>query len=193
SSLPRTPGRVRLRCLLQHQRESLVRTWRAPYSARQRPSSSPLATLPGAEGAPLRPLKNQLRPLPRSTMPDWQLDVKLAPGERRRPHFRDRPLTPAGDLRSVPDAGNPEVEEIALWGTTTPTSPLPVEGRELLCTQMLPSAYRSTVPTFSRKESISSPLGDALPPRIRTRSLISPAREPGKKLSAAQTFHLLGS
>ncbi|KAL0168810.1 hypothetical protein M9458_037032, partial [Cirrhinus mrigala] len=60
---------------------------------------------------------------------------------RCRPRLRDRPGTPAEELRSVPDAGNPEVKEIA----------------------------------------ISSPLGDALPPRIRTRSLISPAREPGKK------------
>ncbi|KAL0167125.1 hypothetical protein M9458_038969, partial [Cirrhinus mrigala] len=143
-----------------------------------------------AEGAPLRPLENQLRPLPRPTTPDWQLDVELAAGERRRPRPRDRPGTPAGELRSIPDAGNPEVEEIALWGTTTPTSPLPVEGREPLCTQMLPSAYGSTVPTISQKESISSPLGsrprvpfssDALPPRIRTRSWISPALEPGKK------------
>ncbi|KAL0154035.1 hypothetical protein M9458_050694 [Cirrhinus mrigala] len=62
------------------------------------------------------------------------------------------------------------------WGTTTSTSPLP-EGREPLC-------------AISQKESISSPLGfpprvpflsDALPPRIRTRRSISPAREQGKK------------
>ncbi|KAI2664149.1 ORF V: Enzymatic polyprotein [Labeo rohita] len=118
--------------------------------------------LPVAEGAPLRPLKHQLRPLPRHTMPDWQPDVELAAGERRCPRLRDRPGTPAGELRSVPDVGNPEVEEIALWGTTT--SPLPVEGRELLCAQMLSSAYGSTVPTISQKESISSPLG--LRPRV---------------------------
>ncbi|KAI2645050.1 Transposon Ty3-G Gag-Pol polyprotein [Labeo rohita] len=107
---------------------------------------------------------------------------------------QDRSL--AKDLRSVPDAGN-RVEGIALWGTTTSTSPLPVEGRELLCAQMLPSAYGSAVPTRSQKKSIFLPPGfrprvpslssaQEVSPRIRTRSLMSPAREPGKKVSAAQ-------
>ncbi|KAI2647506.1 ORF V: Enzymatic polyprotein [Labeo rohita] len=69
---------------------------------------------------PLRLLKHQLRPLP---SPDWQPDVELAAGERRcRPHLRDQPGTPAAELRGVPDAGNPEVEGIALWGTTTSSS-----------------------------------------------------------------------
>ncbi|KAL0147457.1 hypothetical protein M9458_057242, partial [Cirrhinus mrigala] len=96
-----------------------------------------------------------LRPLPKHTMRDWQLDVELAAGERRHPRLRDRPGTPAEELRSVLDAGNPEVKEIAI------SSPLGSQPR---------------VPFSS----------DALPPRIRTWSLISPAREPGKKVSAAQ-------
>ncbi|KAL0149460.1 hypothetical protein M9458_055248 [Cirrhinus mrigala] len=85
--------------------------------------------LPVAEGAPLQLQKHWLCPPPRHTMPDWWPDeTELAAGERRCPHLRDRPGTPAGELRSVPDAGTPEVEEIALWGMTTPTSPIPVEG-----------------------------------------------------------------
>ncbi|KAI2663570.1 Transposon Ty3-I Gag-Pol polyprotein [Labeo rohita] len=47
-------------------------------------------------------------------------------GRAARPRLRDP--SPAKNLRSVPDAGNPEVERIALWGMTTSTSPLPVEG-----------------------------------------------------------------
>ncbi|KAL0149234.1 hypothetical protein M9458_055468, partial [Cirrhinus mrigala] len=192
-------------------------SWRSRSRRRRSNTSSLVATvpprprclnlrLPVAEGAPLRLQKPRLCPPPRHTMPDWRPDVELAAGERRRPRLRYRPLTPAGDLRSVPDAGNPEVEEIALWGTTTPTSPFPVEGRELLCAQMLPSAYGSTVPTISQKEPISSPLGsrprvpflsDALPPRIRTRRSISPAREPGKKAgdlaSASQPLAMVDS
>ncbi|KAI2662122.1 ORF V: Enzymatic polyprotein [Labeo rohita] len=127
------------------------------------------------------------RPLLRCMTPDWQPDVELPAGERRRPRLRDR--SPAKDLRSVPDVGNPKVERIALWGTTTSTSSLPVEGRELLCAQ--------TLPTKSQKESFLSPPGfrprvpslssaQEVSPRIRTRSLMSPAREPGKKVSAAQ-------
>ncbi|KAI2653814.1 ORF V: Enzymatic polyprotein [Labeo rohita] len=98
-----------------------------------------------AEGAPPRLPNNQLRPLLRYMTPDWQPDVELAVGERRRPH-----------LRSVPDAGNPEVERIALWGRTTSTSPLPVEGREL-----------------SQKESILSP-----PVTERVNSLTSGVQAP---------------
>ncbi|KAI2647639.1 Transposon Ty3-G Gag-Pol polyprotein [Labeo rohita] len=147
-----------------------------------------------AEGTLPRPQRNnQLRPLLRCTTPDWQPDVELPAGEGRRPRLRDR--SPAKDLRSVPDAGNPEVERIALWGATTSTSPLPVEGRGLLCAQTLPSAYGSAVPTRSQKEPIFSPPG--FRPRVpslssaqevspRTRSLMSPAREPGKKVSTAQ-------
>ncbi|KAL0147295.1 hypothetical protein M9458_057397, partial [Cirrhinus mrigala] len=94
-----------------------------------------------------------LRPLPKHTMRDWQLDVELAAGERRRPRLRDRPGTPAEELRSVPDAGNQKVKEVAI------SSPLGSQPR---------------VPFSS----------DALPPRIRTQSLISPAREPGKKMKS---------
>ncbi|KAI2668660.1 hypothetical protein H4Q32_005425 [Labeo rohita] len=107
---------------------------------------------------PPRPQRNnQLRPLLRCTTPDWQPDVELPAGEGRRSRLRDR--SPAKDLRSVPDAGNPEVERIALWGTTTSTSPLPVEGWELLCAQTLPSAYGSAALSSlfeQRPRSVSS-------------------------------------
>ncbi|XP_050950465.1 uncharacterized protein LOC127153455 [Labeo rohita] len=110
--------------------------------------------------------------------PDWQPDVELAVAEQRRPRLRDR--SPAKDLRSVPDAGNPEVERIALWGMTTLTSPLPVEGRELSQKESIlsPPGFRPRVPSLSSAQEMS--------PRIRTRSLMSPAREPGKKVSTTQ-------
>ncbi|KAI2657747.1 ORF V: Enzymatic polyprotein [Labeo rohita] len=122
---------------------------------------------------PPRLPNNQLRPLLRYMTPDWQPDIELAVGERRRPRLRDP--SPAKDLRSVPDAGNPEVERIALWGMTTSTSPLPVEGRELSQEESIlsPPGFRPRVPSLSSAPEVS--------PRIRTRSLMSPAREPGKK------------
>ncbi|KAI2662153.1 DNA mismatch repair protein MutS [Labeo rohita] len=131
-----------------------------------------------AEGAPPRLPNNQLRPLLRYMTPDWQPDVELAVGERRRPRLRDP--SPAKNLRSVPDAGNLEVERIALWGMTTSTSPLPVEGRKLSQKESIlsPPGFRPRVPSLSSAPEVS--------PRIRTRSLMSPAREPGKKVSAAQ-------
>ncbi|KAI2656602.1 ORF V: Enzymatic polyprotein [Labeo rohita] len=102
-------------------------------------------------------------------------DTRLA--ARRR---AGRTRHPQKDLRSVPDAGNPEVERIALWGMTTSTSPLPVEGRELSQEESIlsPPGFRPRVPSLSSAPEVS--------PRIRTRSLMSPAREPGKKVSAAQ-------
>ncbi|KAI2658281.1 ORF V: Enzymatic polyprotein [Labeo rohita] len=69
-------------------------------------SAGPNLRLLVAEGAPPRLPNNQLRPLLRYMTPDWQPDVELAVGERRRPRLRDP--SPAKDLRSVPDAGNPE-------------------------------------------------------------------------------------
>ncbi|KAI2644341.1 hypothetical protein H4Q32_025622 [Labeo rohita] len=76
---------------------------------------------------PPRPQRNnQLRPLLRCTTPDWQPDVELPAGEGRRPRLRDR--SPAKDLRSVPDAGNPEVERIALWGGDNINIPTPGGG-----------------------------------------------------------------
>ncbi|KAI2663241.1 ORF V: Enzymatic polyprotein [Labeo rohita] len=124
-------------------------------------------------GRPPRLPNNQLRPLLRYMTPDWQPDVELAVGERRRPRLRDP--SSAKDLRSVPDAGNREVERIALWGMTTSTSPLPVEGRELSQEESIlsPPGFRPRVPSLSSAPEVS--------PRIRTRSLMSPAREPGKK------------
>ncbi|KAL0149087.1 hypothetical protein M9458_055608, partial [Cirrhinus mrigala] len=135
---------------------------------------------------------------------------------RRRPRLRDRPLTPAGDLRSVPDAGNPEVEEIALWGMTTPTSPLPVEGREPLCTQMLLSAYGPEVPSRAmpcllgsglrldlasagtREEDFSPgrfTFWDQLPHRghVGQRSLDSPRDQAGDLASASQPLAVVDS
>ncbi|KAI2668815.1 ORF V: Enzymatic polyprotein [Labeo rohita] len=136
-------------------------------------SAGPNLRLLVAEGAPPRLPNNQLRPLLRYMTPDWQPDIELAVGERRRPRLRDP--SPAKDLRSVPDAGNPEVERIALWGMTTSTSPLPVEGRELSQEESIlsPPGFRPRVPSLSSAPEVS--------PRIRTRSLMSPAREPGKK------------
>ncbi|KAI2656397.1 Gag-Pol polyprotein [Labeo rohita] len=133
---------------------------------------------PARRRGPPRLPNNQLRPLLRYMTPDWQPDVELAVGERRRPRLRDP--SPAKDLRSVPDAGNPEVERIALWGMTTSTSPLPVEGRELSQEESIlsPPGFRPRVPSLSSAPEVS--------PRIWTRSLMSPAREPGKKVSAAQ-------
>ncbi|KAI2659854.1 Tyrosine recombinase slr0733 [Labeo rohita] len=63
---------------------------------------------------------------------------------------------------------------------TTSTSPLPVEGRELSQKKSIlsPPGFRPRVPSLSSAQEVS--------PRIRTRSLMSPAREPGKKVSAAQ-------
>ncbi|KAI2666099.1 ORF V: Enzymatic polyprotein [Labeo rohita] len=141
-------------------------------------SAGPNLRLLVAEGAPPRLPNNQLRPLLRYMTPDWQPDVELAVGERHRPRLRDP--SPAKNLRSVPDAGNPEVERIALWGMTTSTSPLPVEGRELSQKESIlsPPGFRPRVPSLSSAPEVS--------PRIRTRSLMSPAREPGKKVSAAQ-------
>ncbi|KAI2658852.1 ORF V: Enzymatic polyprotein [Labeo rohita] len=117
---------------------------------------------------PPRLPNNQLRPLLRYMTPDWQPDVELAGPVTRK------------NLRSVPDAGSPEVERIALWGMTTSTSPLPVEGRELSQKESIlsPPGFRPRVPSLSSAPEVS--------PRIRTRSLMSPAREPGKKVSAAQ-------
>ncbi|KAI2651800.1 ORF V: Enzymatic polyprotein [Labeo rohita] len=69
-------------------------------------SAGPNLRLLVAEGAPPRLPNNQLRPLLRYMTPDCQPDVEPAVGERRRPHLRDR--SPAKDLRSVPDTGNPE-------------------------------------------------------------------------------------
>ncbi|XP_073689325.1 uncharacterized protein [Garra rufa] len=178
--------------------------------SRRRPSSTscpavnlpsrrqlPNLRLPVAKGAPPRPPKknpNLLRPPPSFMRPGW-LDVELAVGEVRRPPLRDRLRTHARDLLNVPDAGNSEVEKMALQATTTSTSSLPVEGRELLCTLTLPPAHRSAVPKTSQKEPIFSPLGPrprvpvssgtCLPSRYRTRSCLSPAQEPGKKVSAA--------
>ncbi|KAI2654631.1 Ribosomal RNA large subunit methyltransferase H [Labeo rohita] len=121
-------------------------------------------------------LRHQLRPLP---MPDWQPDVELAAGERRCLLLRDRPRTPAAELRSVPDAGNPEVEEIVLWGTTTSTSPLPVEVPSQAAVQDF--TERVNFLTSGVQPSRVPFLSDASPPQIRTRRSISPAREPGKK------------
>ncbi|KAL0149369.1 hypothetical protein M9458_055407, partial [Cirrhinus mrigala] len=182
----------------------LSRRSHLPGSRRRRSNTSSLAVtlppcprglnlrLPVAEGAPLRLQNHRLFPPLRHTMPDWRPDGvdEPAAGEGHRPPLRDRPGTPAEELRSVPDAGTPEVQEIALGGMTTSTSPIPVEGRKPLCIQTLPSAHGSTVPTNSQKELIFSPLGlrprvpvssNALLPRIRTRRSILPAREPGKK------------
>ncbi|KAI2666079.1 ORF V: Enzymatic polyprotein [Labeo rohita] len=63
---------------------------------------------------------------------------------------------------------------------TTSTSPLPVEGRELSQKESIlsPPGFRPRVPSLSSAPEVS--------PRIRTRSLMSPAWEPGKKVSAAQ-------
>ncbi|XP_073684912.1 FERM and PDZ domain-containing protein 2 [Garra rufa] len=82
--------------------------------------------LPQNQGAPPRPPRrrrnpNQLRPPPNNTRPGC--DVELAAGEVRRPPLRDH--LHARGLRNVPDAGNPEVEKMALQATTTSTSPLP--------------------------------------------------------------------
>ncbi|KAI2663638.1 ORF V: Enzymatic polyprotein [Labeo rohita] len=155
------------------------------------PSTSAGPPPPPARRRGRPPAATKKQPAPSPAEPD----VELPAGEGRRLRLRDR--SPAKDLRSVPDAGNPEVERIALWGATTSTSPLPVEGRELLCAQTLPSAYGSAVPTRSQKEPVFSPPGfrprvpslssaQEVSPRTRTRSLMSPAREPGKKVSTAQ-------
>ncbi|KAI2647969.1 Tyrosine recombinase slr0733 [Labeo rohita] len=150
------------------------------FSVVQKQTEGPNLRLLVAEGAPPPRLpNNQLRPLLRYMTPDWQPDVELAVGERRRPRLRDP--SPAKDLRSVPDnPGNPEVERIALWGMTTSTSPLPVEGGELSQKESIlsPPGFRPRVPSLSSAQEVS--------PRIRTRSLMSPAREPGKKVSTAQ-------
>ncbi|KAL0152531.1 hypothetical protein M9458_052254 [Cirrhinus mrigala] len=175
---------------------------------RRSDTSCPSATLPGsprvpslsllvAEGAPLRPprsknnrLRLRLRPMMRPSLPD----IVAAAGERRRPLFRGPPIPRPADLCGAPDTGNPEMREAALRGTTTSAPPLPEEGRDLLCVQP-PSTYGSVVPTHSQKEQFFTSLGqvprdlflsDATPPRVRTRSPYSPAREPGKKVGAAQ-------
>ncbi|KAL0199366.1 hypothetical protein M9458_007906, partial [Cirrhinus mrigala] len=125
----------------------------SPLSRRSRLPGSRRATTSAGPQPP--PARHRGRPpaAPKTPAPSpaEAHDARLA---ARRRAGRGRAAPPA-----VPDTGNPEVEEIALWGTTTPTSPLPVEGRELLCAQMLPVPF----------------LSDALPPRIRTR------REEGKR------------
>ncbi|KAI2645877.1 Tyrosine recombinase slr0733 [Labeo rohita] len=158
----------------------------------------PSLSLLVAEGAPLRPprskpnlLRLRLRPMMRAS----PLDVVAAAGERRRPLLRSPPKhpRPAGP-RGAPDTGSLEMMEAALRGTTTSAPPLPVEDRGRLCAQ-LPSTHGSAVPTHSQKEQFFTSLGqvprvlfltDKMSPRVRTRSQHSPAREPGKKVSAAQ-------
>ncbi|KAL0149110.1 hypothetical protein M9458_055542, partial [Cirrhinus mrigala] len=156
----------------------------------------PSLSLLVAEGAPLRPprskhnlLRLRLRPMMRASPPD----VVAAAGERRRPLLRGQQPRPA-PLRGAPDTGSPEMVEAALWGTRTSVPPPPGEGQDLLCVQP-PSTYGSAVPTHSQKEQFFTSLGqvprdlflsDRMLPRVRTRSQHSPAREPGKKVSAAQ-------
>ncbi|KAL0196780.1 hypothetical protein M9458_005320 [Cirrhinus mrigala] len=126
-------------------------------------------------------------------------DVVAAAGERRRPLLRGQQPRPAPQ-RGAPDTGSPEMVEAALWGTRTSVPPLPGEGRDLLCVQP-PSTHGSAVPTHSQKEQFFTSLGqvprdlflsDRMPPRVRTRSQHSPAREPGKK-TALQDVHPSGT
>ncbi|KAI2648082.1 ORF V: Enzymatic polyprotein [Labeo rohita] len=113
----------------------------------------------------------------------------LRPPRSSRPLLRGQQPRPAA-LHGAPDTGSPEMVEAALRGMRTSVPPLPEEGRDLLCVQP-----RSAVPTHSQKEQFSTSLGqvprdlflsDNMSPRVRTRSQHSPAREPGKKVSAAQ-------
>ncbi|KAI2662397.1 ORF V: Enzymatic polyprotein [Labeo rohita] len=113
-------------------------------------------------------------------------DTRLAARRRAGRGRRRRRVSGTRHPQKICEAsltGNPEVERIALWGMTTSTSPLPVEGRELSQEESIlsPPGFRPRVPSLSSAPEVS--------PRIRTRSLMSPAREPGKKVSAAQLPH----
>ncbi|KAL0201658.1 hypothetical protein M9458_004845, partial [Cirrhinus mrigala] len=70
-------------------------------------------------------------------------DARLAARRNRAGRGRAAPPASQGPARNTRRRAAKQVEEIALWGMTAPTSPIPVEGREPLCAQTLPSAHGS--------------------------------------------------
>ncbi|KAI2652706.1 ORF V: Enzymatic polyprotein [Labeo rohita] len=161
---------------------------------RETPRKSPGAQPARRRGRPPAAPKKQEQP---ASSPAEAHDACLAARRRGRRRGAASPAAqgPAPKtLRGVPDTGSPEMVEAALRGTRTSVPPLPEEGRDLLCVQP-PPTYGLAVPTHSQKEQFSTSLGqvprdllltDIMSPRVRTRSQHSPAREPGKKVRAAQ-------
>ncbi len=147
---------------------------------------APSTAAPGARpqsavavGALLRP-PELLRPRP--THRHIGRCVEPLAGERRPPCPSQAPSRP-GSRRSSPDAGNPEMLEVALSQETARTAPLlsPVEGRE----ENLLFRFVSVRPTFSKKEQFPFPPGsqvhgttvcDALPPYSRPRPILPVAK-----------------
>ncbi len=110
--------------------------------------------------------------------------VEPLAGERRPPRSSQAPSRPE-NRRSGPDAGNPEMLELALSQETARTAPLlpPVEGREENLLVLF--LFRPAVPTFSKKEQFPFPPGsqvhgttvcDALPPHSRPRPILPVAK-----------------
>ncbi len=162
-----------------------MRSWRV----RGWPSTLPPGpglSLPVAVGALLRP-PELLRPRPNRHIGRC---VEPLAGERRPPCPSQAPSRP-GSRRSSPDAGNPEMLEVALSQETARTAPLlpPVEGREenllFRFVSVPPLVQGPAVPTFSKKEQFPFPPGsqvhgttvcDALPPYSRPRPILPVAK-----------------
>ncbi|KAL0185479.1 hypothetical protein M9458_021176, partial [Cirrhinus mrigala] len=99
-------------------------------------------------------------------------DARLAARRRGRRRGAAPPAAQGSTITKTRRSA-PEMREAALRGTITSAPPLPEEGRDLLCVQSRSTYGKSSFPHLWAN--------NRMPPRVRTRSQHSLARESGKK------------
>ncbi|KAL0195214.1 hypothetical protein M9458_008786, partial [Cirrhinus mrigala] len=142
------------------------------YILPQRESTKPSGARPPSARRRGRPPAAAKTP----ALPPATTSSEVSPLPRCRAGRKGAAPTP-GSLRSGPDSDDPEMEEIALPGTSTSAPPLPGKGREGV-TSLLPPTSGS-LGLWPRAVTLS----DVLPPQVLSQSLSS--REPGVKVGAA--------